>query len=76
MVIFLHDLRAVSKLSNECQSKSKELSIIRRRISWVIGKWVVVKASKSTRPVIYQILLTLLDADQDIVVRLAAVIFF
>jgi hypothetical protein len=70
---FTFDIRIINKLALESQTNSKEHSIIRRRISWLIGKWIVVKASNTVRPIIYDILLTLLKPEQDIVVKLTAV---
>jgi hypothetical protein len=70
---FNFDEWVMQKLVNESQSQGQETSILRRRIAWVIGKWVVVKASKDLRPILYQILLTLLGREQDLVVRLTAI---
>lgn len=61
------------KLLAEAQTVSPDLAVLRRRVSWVIGKWVGVKASPQIRPTIYQILLGLLAPNQDLVVRLTSV---
>ncbi|RUS25970.1 armadillo-type protein, partial [Jimgerdemannia flammicorona] len=49
------------------------LKILRRRIAWIIGKWVGVKISKSARPDVYRVMLRLMSAEEDTVVRLTAV---
>lgn len=49
--------------------------IIRRRMALLISEWVGVKCSESSRPKVYEILLSLLtplDARNDVVVRMSA----
>lgn len=45
---------------------------MRRRIAWLLGKWVDVGISADTRVAIYQGLLDLLSNESDMVVRLTA----
>lgn len=45
---------------------------MRRRIAWLLGKWVDVGISADTRVAIYQGLLDLLSNETDMVVRLTA----
>ncbi|KAI8911068.1 armadillo-type protein [Gorgonomyces haynaldii] len=60
----------IKTLTLEAQQDS---NILKRRISWLIGKWIPVKVSKQVRTQLYQILTHLLDPSQDLVVRLTAV---
>ena len=46
--------------------------LIRRRIAWMIGKWVSVNVSKAARPTVYTIMLHLLRPQEHLAVRLAA----
>lgn len=46
--------------------------IIRRRIAWMIGKWVNVNISKAARPTVYTVMLHLLRPEEHLAVRLAA----
>lgn len=63
-----------AKLVTESQSTSIELSILRRRISWLIGKWISVKSPQFSRPILYQILIHLMRQNEaSLVVRITAV---
>ncbi|XP_054710283.1 importin-11-like [Uloborus diversus] len=46
--------------------------IIRRRVIWLIGQWVGVKMSPEMRPLLYEIIIQLLNNEENLVVRLAA----
>ena len=43
--------------------------MLRRRIIWMTGEWINVKISRQTRPVVYQVCLKLMNAEEDLVVR-------
>ncbi|KAG0233322.1 hypothetical protein BGW42_007520 [Actinomortierella wolfii] len=60
------------QLTQEVQNVDPSNRIIRRRIAWMIGKWVNVNISKASRPIVYQILLHLMRPDESLAVRLAA----
>eukprot|EP00842_Homolaphlyctis_polyrhiza_P000158 jgi/Hompol1/1142/HPOL_001071-RA len=62
-----------SHLIHESRQKDRWLKVMRRRISWVIGKWVAVKAPADIRPTLYDIVLSFMARDDDLVVRLQAV---
>ncbi|OAJ38852.1 hypothetical protein BDEG_22751 [Batrachochytrium dendrobatidis JEL423] len=61
-------------LVHEVSRKEPEFKIIRRRVACIIGQWVQVKAPEDLRSTLYQILLSLMGRDEDLVVRLSAVI--
>ena len=42
--------------------------ILRRRVIWMTGQWINVKFACQTRPVLYQVLLKLMNAQEDLVV--------
>ncbi|RUP42843.1 armadillo-type protein [Jimgerdemannia flammicorona] len=67
------DAFLVKRLTVEAWNKDPSLKILRRRIAWIIGKWVGVKISKSARPDVYRVMLRLMSAEEDTVVRLTAV---
>ncbi|KAF9186760.1 hypothetical protein BGZ51_001785 [Haplosporangium sp. Z 767] len=75
-----HDLYGVvdfdswlgGQLSQEVQNADPSNRLIRRRIAWMIGKWVSVNISKAARPTVYTILLHLLRPEEHLAVRLAA----
>lgn len=46
--------------------------VIRRRVIWLIGRWVGIKMSPDMRPLLYEIILHLLREEENLVVRLAA----
>ncbi|KAF9282312.1 hypothetical protein BGZ68_006073 [Mortierella alpina] len=60
------------QLSQEVQNAASDFRVIRRRIAWMIGKWVSVNISKDARPTVYTIMLHLLRPDEHLAVRLAA----
>jgi len=63
----------LNNLLQEGLNKSPNFIIIRRRISWLISKWIGVKISKEIRPKIYELLISLLVPEEDLVVRLTAI---
>jgi len=63
----------INNLLPEGLNKSPNFVIIRRRIAWLISKWISVKASKEVRPKIYELLISLLVPEEDLVVRLTAI---
>ncbi|KAJ3078402.1 Importin-11, partial [Quaeritorhiza haematococci] len=46
--------------------------ILRRRVVWLIGRWIPIKVSKPTRAQIYPLVLSLMVPEEDMVVRLTA----
>ncbi|KAG0038683.1 Importin-11 [Podila clonocystis] len=60
------------QLSQEVQNADPNYKIIRRRIAWMIGKWVSVNISKAARPTVYTVMLHLLRPEEQLAVRLAA----
>lgn len=71
---------AVNCLFNETLIKIDEyyivdysFKIVKRRISNIMGRWVSVKCAKESRTILYQSLLQLLNAQEDLVVRMTAV---
>ena len=42
--------------------------MLRRRIIWMTGQWINVKVSRLTRPLVYQVALKLMNAQEDLVV--------
>lgn len=61
-----------NQLINELNNSSSRYKVLRRRIIWMTGQWINVKVSRQTRPLVYQVALKLLSAQEDIVVRLTA----
>ncbi|KAG0002348.1 hypothetical protein BGZ65_002719 [Modicella reniformis] len=60
------------QLSQDVQNADPSYRVIRRRIAWMIGKWVSVNVSKEARPAVYTIMLHLLRPEEHMAVRLAA----
>ncbi|ORY05326.1 ARM repeat-containing protein [Basidiobolus meristosporus CBS 931.73] len=46
---------------------SSSFKIIRRRIAWLIGKWIGIKVSKESRIEVYKMLLNLMVSEEDLV---------
>ncbi|KAL6626092.1 ARM repeat-containing protein [Neocallimastix sp. 'constans'] len=63
----------LNNLLQEGLNKSPNFVIIRRRISWLISKWISVKVSKEIRPKIYELLISLLVPEEDLVIRLTTI---
>ena len=62
----------MNRLLLELQNKDPAFKILRRRIGWMLGKWVTEGISGDCRKVIYEILLELMSEQEDLVVRLTA----
>ncbi|KAJ3362561.1 Importin-11 [Kappamyces sp. JEL0680] len=61
------------RLLGESQIKDENWTIMRRRIAIVVSSWVGIKSSKGNRHTIYQMLLSFLQPEEDLVVRLTSV---
>jgi hypothetical protein len=44
--------------------------IIRRRVIWLIGRWINVKLSPPYRPTLYEIIINLMNESEDLVVSI------
>ncbi|KAL0090725.1 armadillo-type protein, partial [Phycomyces blakesleeanus] len=66
------ELFVVNRLQPEVSNKEPSFKILRRRIAWLVGRWVSEGISADCRTIIYQILLQLMVAEEDLVVRLTA----
>ncbi|CAI2186080.1 9163_t:CDS:10, partial [Funneliformis geosporum] len=64
----------VNNLLIEAANNDPSFKIIRRRIAWVIGRWVCVKLSKENRPRVYDVMSYLINPEEDLVVRMTAAI--
>ncbi|CAO3653619.1 unnamed protein product [Mucor hiemalis] len=62
----------MNRLVLELGNKEPAFKILRRRIGWMLGKWVTEGISADCRKVIYEILLELMAEEEDLVVRLTA----
>ncbi|KAI8059671.1 armadillo-type protein [Thamnidium elegans] len=62
----------MNRLVHELKTKDPNFKILRRRIGWMLGKWVTEGISSDCRKVIYEILLELMSEEEDLVVRLTA----
>lgn len=61
-----------STLIEELKVKDPNYRVIRRRVVWLLGQWSAVKFSTELRPLLYSSILPLLQADEDMAVRIAA----
>lgn len=62
----------MNRLVIELANKDPTFKILRRRIGWMLGKWVTEGISSDCRKVIYEILLELMAEQEDLLVRLTA----
>ncbi|KAI8889138.1 ARM repeat-containing protein [Backusella circina FSU 941] len=62
----------MNRLVVELKHKERNFVFLRRRIAWLLSKWVNEGISSNCRSVIYEMLLDLMDKNEDMVVRLAA----
>ncbi|KAL7309160.1 hypothetical protein PS15m_011273 [Mucor circinelloides] len=62
----------MNRLVAELGNKDPNFKILRRRIGWMLGRWVTESISADCRKVIYEIFLQLMSEDEDLVVRLTA----
>ncbi|XP_036434040.1 importin-11 [Colossoma macropomum] len=58
-----------NQLLGELQVNHNRYKLIRRRVIWLIGQWISVKFKPELRPLLYEVILTLLQ-DPDLVVRI------
>ncbi|XP_049341459.1 importin-11 [Astyanax mexicanus] len=58
-----------SQLLGELQVNHNRYKLIRRRAIWLIGQWIAVKFKPELRPLLYEVILNLLQ-DPDLVVRI------
>uniref|UniRef100_A0AAR2JPH8 Importin-11 n=1 Tax=Pygocentrus nattereri TaxID=42514 RepID=A0AAR2JPH8_PYGNA len=58
-----------NQLLGELQVTHNRYKLIRRRVIWLIGQWIAVKFKPELRPLLYEVILTLLQ-DPDLVVRI------
>ncbi|KAK3886184.1 hypothetical protein Pcinc_009644 [Petrolisthes cinctipes] len=61
-----------STLVEELRIQDSNYRVIRRRVIWLVGQWTGVKFSPEHRPTLYQAVIHLLAAEEDLVVRLGA----
>ncbi|XP_041361999.1 importin-11-like isoform X2 [Gigantopelta aegis] len=61
-----------TSLLQELQVKDVNYRIVRKRVIWLVGQWVGVKMSVSLRPSLYEAIISLLDKQEDLAVRLEA----
>ncbi|CAG8494007.1 26063_t:CDS:10, partial [Racocetra persica] len=57
----------VNNLLIEVANNNPNFKIIRRRIAWVIGRWVCVKVSKENRPKVYDAMTYLINPEEDLI---------
>ncbi|CAO3624655.1 unnamed protein product [Cunninghamella echinulata] len=62
----------INRLVDEIKNKDLSYKILRRRIAWLLGRWVTESISADCRTAIYEILLQLMVKEEDLVVRLSA----
>ncbi|XP_068614105.1 importin-11-like [Brachionichthys hirsutus] len=58
-----------NQLLNELQVGHYRYKLIRRRVIWLIGQWISVKFKSDLRPLLYEVILSLMQ-DPDLVVRI------
>uniref|UniRef100_A0A3Q1G5H0 Importin-11 n=1 Tax=Acanthochromis polyacanthus TaxID=80966 RepID=A0A3Q1G5H0_9TELE len=58
-----------NQLLGELQVSHHRYKLIRRRVIWLIGQWISVKFKSDLRPLLYEVILTLMQ-DPDLVVRI------
>ncbi|KDQ20506.1 hypothetical protein BOTBODRAFT_309717 [Botryobasidium botryosum FD-172 SS1] len=61
-------------LVNEVQQSDPNYRILKRRIAWVIGKWISEECAPANSPKVWEVLLYLLQDTSDVVVRLSAAV--
>ncbi|KAG1293137.1 hypothetical protein G6F66_006356 [Rhizopus arrhizus] len=62
----------MNRLRLEANNKDPQLNMLRRRIAWLLGKWITESMSSDCRKVIYELVLDLMVESEDLVVRLTA----
>ncbi|XP_057689047.1 importin-11 [Corythoichthys intestinalis] len=58
-----------NQLLGELQVSDHRYKLIRRRVIWLIGQWISVKFRSDLRPLLYEVILSLMQ-DSDLVVRI------
>ncbi|RXN18379.1 importin-11 [Labeo rohita] len=58
-----------NQLLGELQVSHNRYKLIRRRVIWLIGQWISVKFKPELRPLLYEVILSLMQ-DPDLVVRI------
>ncbi|KAG7491028.1 importin-11 [Solea senegalensis] len=58
-----------NQLLGELQVRHHRYKLIRRRVIWLIGQWISVKFKSDLRPLLYEVILSLMQ-DPDLVVRI------
>ncbi|KAL3062780.1 importin-11 [Trematomus bernacchii] len=58
-----------NQLLGELQVSHHRYKLIRRRVIWLIGQWIAVKFKSDLRPLLYEVILSLMQ-DPDLVVRI------
>uniref|UniRef100_A0A7N6A3I5 Importin-11 n=1 Tax=Anabas testudineus TaxID=64144 RepID=A0A7N6A3I5_ANATE len=64
-----------NQLLGELQVSHHRYKLIRRRVIWLIGQWISVKFKSDLRPLLYEVILSLMQ-DPDLVVRLLQTLDF
>lgn len=62
----------MNRLRLEASQKDPSLKALRRRIAWLLGKWITESMSSDCRKVIYELVMGLMVENEDLVVRLTA----
>jgi hypothetical protein len=62
----------VNRLVGEVFNKNDQFKIIRRRIAWILGKWIVNDININCKRVMYEMFIQLMAKREDLVVRLTA----
>ncbi|KAI8373128.1 armadillo-type protein [Radiomyces spectabilis] len=62
----------MNRLIPEVMNKDPTFKILRRRIAWVLGKWVTEGISADGRVAIYEALLQMMGEEEDLVVRITS----
>lgn len=60
----------LTTLRQELQLQGGHYRVLRRRVAWLLGQWTGVRFSAELRPVLYSAMLSLLQPNEDLVVRL------
>ena len=58
----------------ELRVKESNYRILRRRVVWLLGRWIGVKLSVDLRPLIYETVLGLMEPGEDLVIRLTSAV--
>ncbi|KAJ1959844.1 hypothetical protein GGI12_004128, partial [Dipsacomyces acuminosporus] len=69
----LYDALDFCQWLRQRQALDSPMGVVKRRIAWLIGKWVTVKFASNERPSAYGILLELMNKKEALVVRMTAV---